>query len=465
LSAPIIIFVICWTLTTHGKYSVSGDEPHYLLASHSLWADGDLDLRNNYAHDDASRFGASGLQPEHHIRENRYGRFFPVHDIGLPVALLPIYIVSTGASDLASDSMLRAFRMSRGLFAYSLMSIVVIVLVTTAAAATRTVLVADGASEVTATLIVLTAWLSPPVLSNSFVIFPEVPALLVTTLTVHFGFVSSDRSLRARMFAVGLSLGLLPWFHRKFVVYGALLAVAALWERRREFAAIHRRDRVLLIVVFIAPQLALAAWTWYYWGNWAGPLALEGSLVSWNAFSRGWIGLLLDRESGLFAWAPVYTLVGGAAYLAGRKYILWLMPTAALYLLSAAHQQWWAGFSPAARFFLPIVPVLCLILSKGVSYRPFESACFALLVPQLLISMSVWQHTRELWPQGNGRNPTLGRLFGWAGGGDQLLPSLRTSSDWNSVLVWVVILIVANGLVVFASLRRRPRWRTHLDDA
>lgn len=30
---PATVFIACWTLTTHGKYPVSGDEPHYLMVA------------------------------------------------------------------------------------------------------------------------------------------------------------------------------------------------------------------------------------------------------------------------------------------------------------------------------------------------------------------------------------------------------------------------------------------------
>ena len=39
----VVIVLFIWTLTTHGKFTVSGDEPHYLIISESLLADGDLD--------------------------------------------------------------------------------------------------------------------------------------------------------------------------------------------------------------------------------------------------------------------------------------------------------------------------------------------------------------------------------------------------------------------------------------
>src|SRR5207244_11647611 len=68
---PISFFLIVWGLTTHGKYSASGDEPHYLIVAESLAADGDLDLSNNYAEDDGRLFGHAGLMNDGHRSEER----------------------------------------------------------------------------------------------------------------------------------------------------------------------------------------------------------------------------------------------------------------------------------------------------------------------------------------------------------------------------------------------------------
>ena len=54
-------------------------------------------------------------------------------------------------------------------------------------------------------------------------------------------------------------------------------------ERRGWWTAMSAGDRAFAAVLFAAPQAALAAWTWHYWGNLAGPLALEGSLFSRDA--------------------------------------------------------------------------------------------------------------------------------------------------------------------------------------
>ena len=348
---PAVVALVCWTLTTHGKYSVSGDEPHYLMVCQSLWADGDLDLRNNYEQNDGDKFGAAGLVPERHIRENRDGRFFPVHDVGMPIALLPVYVAATSVSRVTSEAILKRFRMTRGLFAYSLMSIAIIALVAAAASATRQAIMANGTDPAASSIISIVLWLSPPALSNSFVVFPEVFAMLATAAAIHLAFAEGKAAPRTRILVLAAALGVLPWFHRKFVFYGALLLVAALWERRAWLAKLTPGDRAVALALFVTPQLALALWTWRYWGNLAGPLALEGSLFSWGAFSRGAIGLLLDRESGLLVWAPIYALAGAAWFLAGRRYIGWLLPGARCALLGGPPTV--VGFSHRRRVSSP----------------------------------------------------------------------------------------------------------------
>src|SRR5262249_10174063 len=150
---------------------------------------------------------------------------------------------------------------------------------------------------------VIVMWLSPPVLSNSFLVFPEAFALFVTAWAIRVGQAEPGWS-RQPLLLAGL-LGWLPWFHRKYVIYSAALAIAALWRHRHRLSTLAVRDRVQLLVWFVVPQLALAAWTWHFWGNLGGPLMIGGLPFSWDAFRNGVFGLLIDRENGLLVWAPI----------------------------------------------------------------------------------------------------------------------------------------------------------------
>src|SRR5574341_133740 len=68
----------------------TGDEPHYLLAAHSLAFDGDFDLANNYARRDyLSFYGDSNLTP--HTRPGPNGQAVLTHNLGLSILITPAY--------------------------------------------------------------------------------------------------------------------------------------------------------------------------------------------------------------------------------------------------------------------------------------------------------------------------------------------------------------------------------------
>src|ERR1700730_4185465 len=96
----LTVFVFVWTLTTHGKYSVSGDEPHYLMITQSIVSDMDLDVGNNYAANDGRLFGHDQLVMGPHAVLDPAGRTESVHDIGLPVLLVPEYLLAQVVSPL-----------------------------------------------------------------------------------------------------------------------------------------------------------------------------------------------------------------------------------------------------------------------------------------------------------------------------------------------------------------------------
>lgn len=451
---PVVVFLVVWVMTTHGKYSVSGDEPHYLMVTQSLWTDGDLDLRNNHAANESRRFGVDGLEPGPHVRESR-GRLLPVHDVGLSVALMPIYALATALADLVSEPLLTRFRMSRGLFAYSLITLCLLALTALAAQLTRGALIRGGAGTGLATAVVLVAWLSPPVLSNAYLVFPEVVALLATAWVVLRSTQSAAAPIPLGRWLGPLALlGLLPWFHRKFVIYVAALVVTLLWRHRDQ---VRRRGRGAAVVAFellTAPTALLLLWTWWQWGNIGGALTLDRPPFSWDAFEAGWLGLLVDRENGLWVWAPAYALVPLAVLLTGRQAWPWLVPVAALFVASAAHDQWWGGFSPAGRFLMPIVPIVCLFAPALWRHRVTRAVTTVAAGVQLVSAAYGWQVTRALWPQGDGRNRVVGSLLEWLGGSDAFLPSLRLEPQAVGVAVLLVGIALGVNLVLWMTVRR-----------
>jgi hypothetical protein len=450
LALPGIIFVVVWGLTTHGKYSVTGDEPHYLMVAQSVLADGDIDLRNNYDDRDGRLFGSPDLAPELHARIALDGRFLPVHDIGLPLVLVPVYAAATHVAGLAPPTLLVRFRMTRGLFAYSLVSLSILLVFCVAAAVTCSALRERGVSGLTAALIVGSIWLTAPVISNAFLIFPEAAAILVTAWAVY---ASSDgrTTWTDADWLLVMTLGCLPWAHRKYALYAFALLSTVLWLRRDS-----RIDRGLLAraaALYAVPQIALAVWTYQHWGNLAGPLALDRLPFSWSALAHGWFGTFLDRENGLLWWAPAYGLLPAAWWLGDRANRIWAVPIVALVLPGAAHDQWWGGFSPAARFLVPAAPIVCVLFAPAMirSVR-LRAMTIALLLAQFAIAGYGWQRPRLFWPRGDADNRILAalapRLAVWA-------PSLRTMAEdaWKRTFEMLFIVIATNVIAIAASYR------------
>lgn len=77
--------------------SFSGDEPYYLLSSHSLLKDGDINVADNYARQDYFHFYSKKDNPR--LKLGVYGRkgkeyIYPINLPGISVLMLPFYWLS-----------------------------------------------------------------------------------------------------------------------------------------------------------------------------------------------------------------------------------------------------------------------------------------------------------------------------------------------------------------------------------
>jgi hypothetical protein len=187
---PATVVLVLFSMTTHGKPSVSGDEPHYLMVSQSLWADGDFDLANNYAQNDGRFVGHDGLEPGPHARLNRRGAMWTTHDVGISVLVAPAFAVGSMVAAQVSDATLAKLKQSRGRFAYSFVSLFLIGLTAWGAS-----MLFSGLSQIAtarhAAIVTLVLVLSPPILVHGFLVFPEVAAFVITCAVVWLAFQST----------------------------------------------------------------------------------------------------------------------------------------------------------------------------------------------------------------------------------------------------------------------------------
>ena len=446
-AAPLLVFLSVWGLTTRGKFSVAGDEPHYLMVAESLLSDRDLDLANNYANGDGRWFAVKDLEPGPHTVKTLRGADWSVHDIGVPVLLLPAYAVITRAAAHAPEGVLARFRMTRGHFAYALISL-------TMAAGVAVGLswllrgLARVAAPRTAIAVMLVIGLVPPVFSHAFLVFPETPALIVTCGLVWVLCARPEELTRGRMMALVFAIGCLPWLHRRLSFLSLGLGILLVLQCRTWFASRTRAERLTLAGIFLAPQIALHAWTFNAWGQLGGPHMVEGLPFDPARWQHGSLGMLFDRERGLLGYAPIYLIAPACFALTWRDTRLLLIPIVLSLAPMTIYADWAAGFAPAARFMVPLIPLLAIPLARAAEYRAIRVTAIALLAFQAFIAMAIWQHPRVLWPKEMATNSALEKipLLGPAYQG--LLPSIATGDPVLWGWAWVIALAMGTALLV-----------------
>jgi len=449
---PVLIVLVIWSLTTHGKFSDSGDEPHYLMIAESLFSDRDLNLDNNYAHGSGRWFGADKLESGPHGLRTASGELRPWHDVGLPVLILPVYAVATRFAAQMPESTLARFRQTRGLFGYSLISLSLICLTAWAAS-----MLLSGLRRVTteriAVAVVLALTLSPPVMGHAFLVFPETPAFAIVCLVVWLICLRDSELTIGRVLAVVAAVGLMPWLHRKFsfISFGLLWLIAVRhwqWIRARKPA-----DWALLGLLGFATHGALHLWTAIQWGSVGGAYGTDGTPLAVAGMPRGALGLLFDRERGLVSYAPIFLIVPACWALTWRGTWRVAVPALLLFLPMAAFVEWNAGFSPPTRYIVPILPLFAFASARAFEHPLIRRAALPLLAFQVLITEYCWQHPRALWPKEVGTNQALEGIPFIGPAYERALPSLLTGDSIAGGWMWVGVVVLGSALLARSTER------------
>jgi hypothetical protein len=306
-----------------------------------------------------------------------------------------------------------------------------------------------------AAAVALAMALSPPVLSHAFLVFPETIAFAVVSAVVWLVCQPEAELSTRRVTVIVAAVGLLPWLHRKyaFLVFGLAFLIGI--SHRQWFA---RRPAAWLwglAVLAIVPQVVLHLWTLQAWGTMGGPQMLDSLPFDPGGILRGALGLVFDRERGLVGYAPVYLIAPAAFALAWTRSRWLLVPIGALYLPLAAFVTWDAGFSPAARFLVPLTPLVALAVARALDTATIRRVAIGLCVVQAAITAIVWQNPRTLWPADQATNQALEKLPGIGPAWAAALPSLHTGDGVSAGLALVVVIAIATaGLVVLARRER-----------
>ena len=406
-----------------------GDEPHYLVLTHSLLADGDLRIENNHQNRDYLGFHAGEL-PMHYLARGRDGVIYSVHSPGLPALLLPAYAVAGRWGALAMVGLM---------------------------AALAALAMFDLASSLASRQIALATWAAVaftiPFGLHSWLIFPEMAAALLMALVALWGWRDSPDRPWPWVWR-GAALSLLPWLHMKFSL---LLFVAGLWLAFRLW------PHIRLVVAFLAP-IALSGVLWFgsfyvMYGDFNPTVVYGGSQgaeLAWLNVPRGLLGLSFDQEYGLLPYSPIFAVsVAGAWVMALRRnargYLIGVLLVVAPFLASTTqYYMWWGGGSAPARFVVPVLPLLAPMIAvairdlRGVAAR---SAIALALVYSVLAFVVVVARPGAMLMY-NDRDGT-GRLVETVQAGVPLTAMLPSFIDPNILIqlpptaVWVVAAVLA----------------------
>jgi hypothetical protein len=358
LATFLIYQAAALTLVFRGA-SFSGDEPYYLLSSHSLLKEGDINVADNYARQDYFYFYSKKDNPR--LRLGIYGRYgrrgedsiYPINLPGISVLMLPFYwlsqffsgrwltfILKTSLSPWAALFGLQIYLYAREVW---------------------------GKERLALGLWALFSF-SSPVLFYAVHLYPEVPVALFCFYI--FRKVTGPATLSVFQLAVlGLLLGLFPWFGLKFnFFFWPLLLISV-------YYLIARHKVRFRAGVFIAPAVVSMALFYMFIHSLYGtlsPIAVyEGVLtperaeafkqtllaIPLRARIDAFLDYFLDQRDGLLLYSPVYffAFLGLVEIWRRRKRDFWCflligLPFLANYSLFT-HRQ---GASPQGRVLTPL---------------------------------------------------------------------------------------------------------------
>jgi hypothetical protein len=399
----------------------SGDEPDYLLMAQSLWKEHDLDLADNWARGDYKEY-VPGMPRMPAGSTRRDGRPISSHSPGLPFLLAPIYAL--GGRRLC---------------------VIAFALAAAGLALTVRALALRWTGDPAAAFLAWVATAGPPVLYYSFHLYTEVPSALAAALALLLLLPRDGvRAGAGRAALAALMIALLPWLHVKLALAAVALGAVGL---------AHLRGRGLAAFVAVAAAMA-AGFIAYNLYMFATPtsMGLYGPKVPMGVRyaipGRAFFGLLLDRNYGLLPYAPVWLLgLAGTFVLARRSWReTWPYTAYAIAVIVPvlAWRIWFAGFCPPARFLVPLVPVLGVLLAARTAGRRYGLARWAtplVLCGYVATAIAVRVPNQLFLLHAKLDAP---RMFQWLTSTDcvlRYLPTL-TYSDDAVVAVWCAVIVL-----------------------
>jgi hypothetical protein len=446
--ASILVYNAGSLMIISQDVTFSGDEPHYLMISHSLLYDGDINLANNYENKDYEKYMPPETQLVRHIAPGTQGKY-SFHSPGFSILMLPFYAL---ASLFKGKFLLIILRFSLSLIGAFL--------------GIQIFLYARQVwnKEILAVILWALFCFTSPIFFYSFHFYPE---LLITLLSFYVFRILSHRASfsRSHMLGIGLILSTFIWFHAiKYVVIAGTLILYGLWILLRKHKV---KWNVLAFLVF---PVILTLLHLYFQYTLYGSLSPSAISTRGQVYSHGFLsflrsvfidipfryrwetlaGYFLDQKDGFLLYAPIYffAFLGMIEMFRRKRQELYsLLFVIAPYILFLAFMTQRAGYAPQARQVIAVTWGFGIMLGYFLAYNAkkifsilFSAAAFIsfLLVFLLLKNpMSLYQLTTY------GETERAGTLFLHLSNLHFYLPKFLPSfakienGHWPPNIIWI----------------------------
>ncbi|MBN1551077.1 tetratricopeptide repeat protein [bacterium] len=336
-----------WEVPVH---KVTGDEPHYLLMTHSLLKDGNLNLFDEYQNLEYADFYSGFLVP----KPSDYIQQGIIKSRGLgatfSIMLIPGYLLGGYTGSVILLAFMSALLIS---FAYRLY-------------------VTVSGNTVSSIISSAIIGFSVPILIYSPLVYPDIIAALLIILALNLLTIppKSKQGRSVPLYIVILT-ALLLFLKFRYTSVIVLIILGTFYRSTRR----KRKPAIFLVSAIILFLCYLLIDKFYFEGDlFLNRFGGKAQILSYlPGFSDGdvLLGLFLDQEAGLLWLSPVFWLALPGIRLWPQKHtsIFWVsllaLPLTAISLMG--HFAWHCMPTPPLRYLLPVLP--CVGLFMAITFK------------------------------------------------------------------------------------------------
>jgi hypothetical protein len=443
-----VIFCLVTLFVTSPRMPPTGDEPHYLIAAHSLAIDGDLSLRDDYSNQDYRIFYGGIITKRTTFNPDRT-KELPAFSPGLSFFLTPFYWLAFHWFPTNLVPFLRCLMCAM-----------------TALALYQVMLFfreLSGSEKGIIPVIPVFA-LASPVITYCGLFYPEMIAFLLVVIALRQIHSAENHPWRCSILLSIISTGLI-WIHPKYLALSVLvmligfrkLAIAA---RNKEYSL--TAIRILHIFLSVAGLFTFFWFLYSEYGSWSpnriyGGVQKETSLLallSREGIDRVWTMIrmipayFVDQRFGIIVYAPVYIAFFPAVIWSTHNEGTKITPLLILFLAHFLLLSWGAqmgGFAPPSRHFVVMVPFLIIpILLTFSDWKRFQKILFLVLGGiGWLITIFILMNYRLVFTNTTWRNPEGFSEFWKHFHIEHLVPRLTSSPpDYVALAGWLAAVFI-----------------------